>query len=155
VVDRKANEVDDLDVIDRLVFWRRDVRHFKSDAVAAPLLTRLLQLADAAPSVGLSQPWRVMRLESSALRQRMRANFELSNQAALAGYDGAQRQAYAALKLAGFDQAPVQLAVFCQQSPAQGHGLGRQSMPETLRYSCVCMIHTLWLAARAANVGMG
>jgi 5,6-dimethylbenzimidazole synthase len=147
--------VDDVDVVEKLVRWRRDVRHFKPDEIAEPLLARLLLLADAAPSVGLSQPWRVMRLESVSLRQRMQANFEQSNQAALDGYDGQQKQAYAALKLAGFDQAPVQLAVFCDQSPTQGHGLGRHSMPETLGYSCVCMIHTLWMAARAANVGMG
>ena len=32
---------------------------------------------------------------------------------------------------------------------------GRRTMPETLRQSTAMAIHTLWLAARAANLGMG
>ncbi|MDO5706948.1 MAG: nitroreductase family protein, partial [Paracoccus sp. (in: a-proteobacteria)] len=36
-----------------------------------------------------------------------------------------------------------------------GRGLGRQTMPETLAYSTVMAIHTLWLAARAENIGLG
>ena len=56
---------------------------------------------------------------------------------------------YARLKLAGLDDAPCQLAVFADRSTAQGAGLGRLTMPETLDYSVVNAIHTLWLAARA------
>jgi len=41
-----------------LIRWRRDVRRFRLDPVAAELIERLLALAACAPSVGLSQPWR-------------------------------------------------------------------------------------------------
>ena len=51
--------------------------------------------------------------------------------------------------------APIQLAVFTQADAEEGHGLGRQTMPEALAYSTVCAIHTLWLAARAEGVGLG
>ncbi|HNB29047.1 MAG TPA: nitroreductase family protein, partial [Alphaproteobacteria bacterium] len=37
----------------------------------------------------------------------------------------------------------------------QGAGLGRQTMPETLRYSAVLAVHTLWLAARVRGLGVG
>jgi 5,6-dimethylbenzimidazole synthase len=47
------------------------------------------------------------------------------------------------------------LAVFTKAKPKAGHGLGRQTMPEMLSYSTVAAIHTLWLAARADNLGLG
>jgi len=36
-----------------------------------------------------------------------------------------------------------------------GRGLGRQTMPETLRYSVVMAVHTLWLTARVHGLGVG
>lgn len=62
---------------------------------------------------------------------------------------------YARLKLAGLDDAPCHLAVFVEDDPAQGHGLGRRTMPETVIFSAVMAVHTLWLAARAAGLGLG
>jgi 5,6-dimethylbenzimidazole synthase len=52
-------------------------------------------------------------------------------------------------------EAPVHLAVFCDETTGQGLGLGRKTMPETLRYSAVIAVHTLWLAARARGLGLG
>jgi 5,6-dimethylbenzimidazole synthase len=62
---------------------------------------------------------------------------------------------YLALKLAGLDAAPVQLVVFTEMDPQAGHGLGRQTVPEALRQSTAMAIHTLLLAARAENLGLG
>jgi 5,6-dimethylbenzimidazole synthase len=138
-----------------LMQWRRDVRHFKSEKIYEPILEEIFNLADMAPSVGLSQPWQVLRIDNAELRQMILNNFEQCNSEALSGYQGDEKKKYAALKLAGFDQAPVQLAVFCDQGTLQGKGLGRQTMPEMLAYSCVCMIQILWLAARAKGIGMG
>ncbi len=135
--------------------WRRDVRSFRSDPVPDALFTGLLDYAALAPSVGLSQPWRFIRVDDPARRAKVRASFEACNAAALAGQADARAQAYARLKLAGLDDAPCQIAVCAEQNPAQGHGLGRQTMPETTRYSAVMAIHTLWLAARAQGLGVG
>jgi 5,6-dimethylbenzimidazole synthase len=85
----------------------------------------------------------------------IRENFERANAAALAAYEGEEAQAYARLKLAGLDEAPVHLAVFADPGTAQGRGLGRRTMPEMIEYSAVTAIHTLWLAARAHGVGLG
>lgn len=37
----------------------------------------------------------------------------------------------------------------------QGSGLGKRTMPETITYSVVASIQTLWLAARAYGIGVG
>ena len=139
-----------------LVHWRRDVRRFRRQPVPPAVLDKVLALADLAPSVGNSQPWRIINVVMPEFRAQMRANFEAANQLAAEAYaNPAERAGYLALKLAGFDTAPVHLAIFCDGSTAQGRGLGRQTMPEMLNYSCVAMITTLWYAARAEGLGMG
>lgn len=143
------------EMLETLMRWRRDVRHFRTDPVPAPVLARLQQAMQLAPSVGNARPWRVLVVESPALRAAVRAEFVRCNAQAAGIYEGEQAAAYAQLKLAGLDNAPVQLAVFTDLTPQAGHGLGRQTMPETLEQSTAMAIHTLWLTARAENLGMG
>jgi 5,6-dimethylbenzimidazole synthase len=138
-----------------LVRWRRDVRRFRSRPVDPKLLEALLALAACAPSVGLSQPWRFVLVESPERRQAIRENFSKTNKAALEGYGGERQARYARLKLEGLSQAPVHLVVCADEATTQGHGLGRQTMPETIRYSVVAAVQTLWLAARAEGLGLG
>jgi 5,6-dimethylbenzimidazole synthase len=141
--------------LEDLFRWRRDVRRFRPEPLEAGRLEQLIHLASLAPSVGYSQPWRFVLVNDPALRQKVRLNFEECNQAALSSYQGEQAQKYANLKLSGLDQAPVQLAVFCDGSTTIGHQLGRRTMPEMLEYSVVLACHTLWLAARAYGIGVG
>ena len=143
------------DALNDILHWRRDVRHFLSDPISADILARLHAAMDMAPSVGNARPWRVLQVTTPKLRQAIIANFEAANETASAIYDDEKRATYAQLKLAGLRDAPVHLAVFTEQNPDEGHGLGRQSMPEMLCYSTVAAIHTLWLAARAENLGLG
>ncbi|MBV9563030.1 MAG: 5,6-dimethylbenzimidazole synthase [Bradyrhizobium sp.] len=139
-----------------LVRWRRDVRRFRPDTAVDPdLVERLLSLAVHAPSVGLSQPWRFVLVETPARRAAISDNFARANRAALEGYAGERQARYARLKLEGLAQAPVHLAVCADEATSAGHGLGRQTMPETLRYSVVAAVQTLWLAARAEGLGVG
>ena len=138
-----------------LVRWRRDVRRFRSDPIPQALIETLLALASHAPSVGLSQPWRFVLVETEARRAAIRENFARANESALNGYAGERQARYARLKLEGLSQAPVHLAVCADETTGQGHGLGRQTMPETIRYSVVAAIQTLWLAARAEGLGVG
>jgi 5,6-dimethylbenzimidazole synthase len=135
--------------------WRRDVRRFRADPVPPALLDDLLEVAALAPSVGLSQPWRFVTVETPSRRAAVRASFERCNAAALACQDADRGGLYARLKLAGLDEAPCHLAVFAEPDPLQGHGLGRQTMPQTTAYSAVMAVYTLWLAARAAGLGLG
>jgi uroporphyrin-III C-methyltransferase/precorrin-2 dehydrogenase/sirohydrochlorin ferrochelatase len=141
--------------LEQLVRWRRDVRRFRPDAVSDDLIQRLLRLADLAPSVGNSQPWRIVDVRSPETRAAIVKNFEAARERSAAGYAGGQADLYSRLKLAGFDAAPIHLAVFSDRTALQGHGLGRQTMPETLDHSCACMVTVLWLAAREAGLGLG
>ena len=138
-----------------LIAWRRDVRRFRTDAIPEETLEILFRLAELSPSVGNCQPTRFVRVDDEARRAAVRANFEAANQEALGAYRGERAELYARLKLAGLSEAPVHLAVFCDEETAEGHGLGARTMPETRRYSAVCALHTFWLAARAYGLGVG
>ncbi len=141
--------------LNELFRWRRDVRRFRADPVPDAVLARLLEAADLAPSVGLSQPWRFVTVTGPACRAAIRENFITANAEALAAQQPDRADIYARLKLAGLDEAPCHLAVFNDPHPAQGGGLGRRTMPQTTAYSTVMAVHTLWLAARAAGLGLG
>ncbi|MGL4395359.1 MAG: 5,6-dimethylbenzimidazole synthase [Hyphomicrobium sp.] len=138
-----------------LVLWRRDVRRFRSDPVPMAAIDRLIGIATRAPSVGNAQPWRFVIVESEPCRLAVRDSFSRANAAALEGYAGDRRALYARLKLEGLHAAPVQIAVFCDDATDAGGGLGRQTMPEMLRYSVVGAVQTLWLAARIDGIGVG
>ena len=138
-----------------LLAWRRDVRRFRPAAVPEATLDRLLGLTALAPSVGNCQPARFVRVDDPARREAVRLNFEAANGEALGAYCGERAKLYATLKLAGLREAPVHLAVFCDETTQLGFGLGARTMPETRRYSAVCALHTFWLAARAYGLGVG
>jgi 5,6-dimethylbenzimidazole synthase len=138
-----------------LLEQRRDVRHFRSQPVDAALVERLLETAMLAPSVGYSQPWRWVMVESEVTRARIAEHHETAKSRAGAHYDGEQADLYRSLKLSGLREAPVNIAVFSDNGATRGHGLGRQTMPETVEWSAVMAIHTLWLAATAEGLGLG
>ena len=132
-----------------LLAWRRDVRRFRPGAVPEATLELLFGLTAFAPSVGNCQPARFVRVDEEAPPRGGPRKFRGRQP------PGAHRllrragKALRDLKLAGLREAPVHLAVFCDEATEQGHGLGARTMPETRRYSAVCALHTFWLAARA------
>lgn len=138
-----------------LLVWRRDVRRFRTEPLPAGTLDRLIGIACLAPSVGLSQPWRFVVVESAERRRAVLDDFAARNAEALASYEGPQAERYAALKLAGLAEAPGHLAVFADRETTIGHGLGRRTMPEMVEYSVVAAVTAMWLAARAEGIGMG
>lgn len=135
--------------------WRRDTRRFRTTPLAPGCLERLVEIACLAPSVGLSQPWRFVAVETPAARTAIRAIYSDCNADALRGQEESRAALYARLKLEGLDEAPCQFALFCDAATPRGHGLGRRTMPETAAYSAVLALHTLWLAARAEGLGLG
>ncbi len=139
-----------------LLAWRRDVRQFRPDPPPdEATLAELFELAALAPSVGNCQPTQFVRVDDHARRAAIRANFEVANRDALSAYAGEKAALYAGLKLAGLNDAPIHIAVFCDETTEQGHGLGARTMAETRRYSAVCALHTFWLAARIRGLGVG
>ncbi|UWR33254.1 5,6-dimethylbenzimidazole synthase [Sulfitobacter sp. W027] len=138
-----------------LMRWRRDVRRFRTDPLDEALVQTCLDSFNLAPSVGLSEPWRIIRVQSDTARRAALKNFETANARALAGYDGDKAALYAGLKLSGMSEAPEQLAIYCDDSTDKGSGLGAGTMPEMRRYSVVGAINYLWLTARAHGLGLG
>ena len=143
------------DAFAALLRWRRDIRAFRPDPVPEDTLRACLELAHLAPSVGFAQPWRFVRVTSESRLARVIASFERENASALAAADDGDKALYARLKLEGLREAPVQMAVFCDDETPTGRGLGARTMPETRAYSVVCAIHTLWLALRMHGIGLG
>jgi len=139
----------------RLCRWRRDVRRFSTRPVEEAVIADLLQIAHCAPSVGNSQPWRWIRVESGTARAAVQNNFRRANLDAATIYAGERAELYARLKLEGLEAAPIQFAVYCDHATQQGFQLGRRTMPETLDYSVVAAITTFWLAARSHGLGVG
>jgi len=138
-----------------LFAWRRDVRRFRTDPVPEEAFLACLDLARLSPSVGNSQPWRFVRVSDPARRAAIVGSFERCNDAAAERYADERAALYRSLKLAGLREAPVHLAVFCDETTEAGLGLGRATMPEMLRYSVVGAVQTFWLAARARGLGVG
>jgi 5,6-dimethylbenzimidazole synthase len=138
-----------------LFTWRRDVRRFRSDPLPSGTLDRLVTVGCNAPSVGLSEPWRFVIVNDPARRAAIAACFAACNAEALKSQDDSRAADYARLKLEGLAEAPGHIAVFADRTTTQGHDLGRLTMPETIEYSAVMAIHTMWLAARADGIGMG
>ena len=140
----------------RAIHERRDVRsHFLPDPVPEALLTRILEAAHHAPSVGFMQPWDFIVIRDESIRRAVKHNFEEANRRAAAAYTDERRALYDTLKLAAMVEAPVNLCVTCDPQRTKGAGLGRQTVPETALYSSVCAVQNLWLAARAEGLGVG
>jgi len=140
--------------LEHLMRWRRDVRRFESRSVGEDVLMKCLHIACLGPSVGNSQPWRLVRVNAVDRLQKIYDNFKRANNKALIN-PGVQVTNYAALKLEGIVDAPIQISVFVDADTQTGHGLGSQTMPETKAYSTVCMIQSLWLLLRAHGIGLG
>jgi len=149
-------ETGSAEALETLLTWRRDVRHFRAQAIPEDEMERLFALTQLAPSVGNAQPWRFLRIRTPALRAALADHVDAAVRKAGAAYDDPARSAlHASLKLHGLRDAPEVLAVFSDEAPAAGHGLGAATMPETRRYSTVLAIHTMWLAARSRGIGLG
>ena len=138
-----------------LFVWRRDVRRFRTDPLPDGALERLIDIACLSPSVGLSQPWRFVIVQDAARRSAVVEDYKACNADALASYSGERATQYATLKLSGLAEAPGHLAVFADKASDIGHGLGRMTMTETIEYSVVAAICSMWLAARAEGFGLG
>jgi 5,6-dimethylbenzimidazole synthase len=138
----------------QLIKARRDMRHFTPAASVEPaVLTRLLQAAHDAPSVGLMQPWRFVRITDSGLRMRIAQLVDVERQRTAEAL-GERGEQFLQLKVEGIKECAELLVVVL--APDDGTIFGRRTMPWDMALcSVACAIQNLWLAARAENLGMG
>ncbi|MDI3323987.1 5,6-dimethylbenzimidazole synthase [Pontibacterium granulatum] len=144
---------EDRDAIYRVIAERRDMRHFSQEPLDPQVLKRLFRVAHQAPSVGLMQPWRFLRITDRDLRGQICELVELERQQT-ADALGERRDQFVKLKVEGIrDCAEVVVAALPEGRDA--HVFGRRTLPEMDLASLACAIQNMWLAARAEGIGLG
>ncbi|AGZ51799.1 5,6-dimethylbenzimidazole synthase [Mycobacterium kansasii] len=138
----------------RVISERRDMRRFVPDSVVPEeVLARLLHAAHAAPSVGLMQPWRIIRITDKALRNDIHTLVD-EERARTAHALGERAEEFLALKVEGIlECAELLVVALCDNRDV--HIFGRRTLPQMDLASVSCAIQNLWLAARAEGLGMG
>lgn len=137
----------------RAIAERRDMRHFCKGQIAPELLARLLEAAHHAPSVGLMQPWRFIRITKTDLKARIAALVE-AERLRTARALGKREDEFMRLKVEGINEC-AELLVVSLMAGREKHIFGRRTLPEMDIASVSCAIQNLWLAARAEGIGMG
>lgn len=141
------------DAVYRAIRERRDMRHFRPGPIAPEVRQRLLAAAHSAPSVGLMQPWRFIRITQADLRQRLHALVE-AERIRTAEALGERGDAFMRLKVEGILDCG-ELWVAALMDAREPYILGRRTLPEMDLASIACAIQNLWLAARAEGLGLG
>ena len=137
----------------RAIAERRDMRHFSGGSVAPEVLARLLEAAHHAPSVGLMQPWRFIRITRPELRTAIHGLVE-EERVRTAEALGQRADEFMRLKVEGIHDC-AELLVIALGDGREAHVFGRRTLPEMDLASVSCAIQNLWLAARAEGLGVG
>ena len=132
---------------------RRDMRHFNSAPLAPQLLNNILYAAHLAPSVGLMQPWRFIRVHDKSIRQQLHGIVKDECEKTAAALED-RRDEFLKLKVEGILSCS-EVVIAALQDKREQHIFGRRTMPEMDLASLSCAIQNMWLAARAEGVGMG
>jgi 5,6-dimethylbenzimidazole synthase len=140
----------------KAIYSRRDVRsHFTSDPIEDEVLTRILNAAHHAPSVGFSQPWNFILIKDNETRNKIKESFEIERKRSSKLVDEPKRSKYLSFKLEGILDSPVNVCVTYDPSRFGPFVIGKSSIPDTGLYSVCCAIQNLWLAARTEGIGLG
>lgn len=142
-----------LAAVHRVIHERRDMRHFVPLPVDPDVLRRLLDAAHAAPSVGLSQPWRFVRVTRSELRERIYELVQEERARTATALNGRGAE-FLKLKVEGVRECGELLVVGLRDG-GSSEIFGRRTLPEMDVASAACAIQNLWLAARAEGLGLG
>ncbi|GAA0954809.1 hypothetical protein GCM10009554_61150 [Kribbella koreensis] len=148
--------VGERDVVHRVMAERRDVRRgFLGRAIDDDVLTRVLESAHRAPSVGLSQPWDFLLIKDIATRRKIHDLATAQRDAFAASLPADRRSSFDGLKIEAILDTPLNIAVTCDPGRGGRHVLGRHADPRTTWFSAAIAIQNLWLAARAEGLGVG
>ncbi|WP_163795275.1 5,6-dimethylbenzimidazole synthase [Mycolicibacterium sediminis] len=138
----------------RAIAERRDMRRFvPGGTVDGAVLARLLAAAHAAPSVGLMQPWRFIRITDDVVRRDVHAIVD-DERRLTAQALGARSAEFLALKVEGILEC-AELLIVALGDDRSRHVFGRRTMPQMDLASVSCAIQNMWLAARAEGLGLG
>jgi 5,6-dimethylbenzimidazole synthase len=140
----------------KAIHSRRDVRsHFTSIPIKDDILSKILNAAHHAPSVGFSQPWNFILIKDEATKAKIKKSFEEEKQRSLKLIEEPKKSKYLSFKLEGILESPVNICVTYDPSKFGPFVIGRSSIPEAGLYSVCCAIQNLWLSARTEGLGLG
>ena len=137
----------------RVIKERRDMRHFNNQPLEDGLLLRLLTVANQAPSVGLMQPWRFIRITDTKLKSSIKKLVETERQIT-ADLLNERKNDFLKLKVEGISEC-AELIIVALPDGREKHVFGRRTMPDMDLASVSCAIQNMWLAARAEGIGLG
>ena len=132
---------------------RRDMRHFNPEPLEKGLLNRLLSVANQAPSVGLMQPWRFVRITDHTLKLSIKSLVETERNITADLLD-LRKSEFLKLKVEGILDCS-ELIIVALPEGREKHVFGRRTMPDMDLASVSCAIQNMWLAARAEGIGLG
>ncbi len=140
----------------KAIFSRRDVRsHFTSKPIDDEALSRILNAAHHAPSVGFSQPWNFILIKDYDTRKKIKESFEMERERSSQFVQEPRKSRYLSFKLEGILDSPLNVCITYDPSKFGPFVIGRSSIPETGIYSVCCAVQNLWLAARTEGIGLG
>ena len=137
----------------KVIKERRDMRHFNNQPLEQGLLTRLLTVANQAPSVGLMQPWRFIRITDNKLKSSIKTLVETERNIT-ADLLNKRKSDFLKLKVEGISEC-AELIIVALPEGREKHVFGRRTMPDMDLASVSCAIQNMWLAARAEGIGLG
>jgi 5,6-dimethylbenzimidazole synthase len=140
------------DVIHR----RRDVRaEFTGASVDPTVLSRILDAAHSAPSVGLSQPWDFVLVTDGGVRRSFWAHVQQERRAFANSLEGERAERFAGIKIDGILEASLSVVVTYDAARGSPYVLGRHAIADAGLYSVCLAIENMWLACTAEGWGMG
>jgi 5,6-dimethylbenzimidazole synthase len=143
----------EIDGVYRAIRERRDMRHFLATPIDPAQLQRFIRAAHQAPSVGLMQPWRFIRITDRRLRQDIHAHVDDERIRTAHALDQ-RAQEFMRLKVEGILEC-AELLVVALMDHREPYIFGRRTMPQMDLASASCAIQNFWLAARAEGIGVG
>ena len=135
---------------------RRDVRaEFTGEPISESILDRVLGAAHSAPSVGMSQPWDFVVVESPETRSAFRDHVMDERDTFRASLPEDRRETFDKIKIEGICESSLGIVITHDQSRGGTQVLGRHAIADTGLYSTCLAIQNLWLAATAEGLGLG
>ena len=136
------------DAVYKTIYGRRDIRgQFRNQPVPEEVLSRILDAAHHAPSVGFMQPWNFILIRSYQIREAIHGAFQRANAEATLMFSEEKREQYKSFKLEGILESPLNICVTCDQDRFGPVVIGRTTNRAMDLFSSVCAVQNLWLAA--------
>ena len=140
----------------KAIYSRRDVRsNFTSERIDNQVLTRILEAAHHAASVGFSQPWNFILIKNIETRKKIKESFEKEKSRSSKLVEEPRRSKYLSYKLEGILESAINICVTYDPTKTGSFVIGRTSIPATGIFSVCCAVQNMWLAARTEGIGVG